>query len=133
MTIDEYVTSVKELLIASDIIEEFRIVRERVTTYDAHLRVRVWLIRGHSLEFSEYVRRRPDGQPAVTTYSYHWSDEQRVLVCRWDNALHHPALPNYPHHIHRGSEGTVEPGAPVDIFQILDEIRSTLASLPPEL
>lgn len=128
MTIDDYLTSVKELLIASEIVEEFRVVRERATAYDAHLRVRVTLILGHSLESSEYVRRQPTGRIEVATYSYHLSDENHSLICRWDNALHHPTIANFPHHIHRGDETVVEPGQPIDIFEVLNQVRARLTS-----
>ncbi len=126
MTIDEYISTVKERLIDEEIVVSFHIVRERTTPNDAHLRVRVVLIDENHLEFSEYVRLAPDSSISPVTYSYHWSDANHSLICRWDNALHYPTLPNFPHHMHRGEENNVESTEPIHIFAVLDTIRREL-------
>ncbi len=122
MTIDEYISRVKERLLNDPNVSSFHIVRERATQIDGHLRVRVDLPRGSHLDFSEYVRRTPDGEIVVATYSYHWADANQRLIRRWDNAFHHPTLPNFPHHIHMDAEESVHAGEPVDIFFVLATI-----------
>lgn len=67
MTIDDYISRVKERLLNDPNVLSFRIVRERATQIDGHLRVRVALPRGSHLDFSEYVRRTPDGEIVVAT------------------------------------------------------------------
>ena len=126
MTIDEYISNVKERLLSDDTVVRFHIVRERTTSSDGHLRVRAFLVSENHLDFSEYIRRLPDGRIVIVTYSYHWSNENRILVCRWDNAFHHPTVPNFPHHIHCGGENIIQPGEPIDVFTILDIIRAAI-------
>jgi hypothetical protein len=65
-----------------------------------------------------------DGRIAVATYSHHWADSEGRLIKRWDNTPHHPGLAGFPHHIHDGASGSVEPGNPTHIFAVLDEISA---------
>jgi len=51
--IAEYLNLIKERLLTDPIISHFRIVRERVTVTDGHLRARLTLSDGSRLEFSE--------------------------------------------------------------------------------
>ena len=37
-------------------------------------------------------------------YAYHWSDNRRNLICRWDNANHWVNIPTFPHHKHIGND-----------------------------
>ena len=124
MTIVEYFSVVKSRLLTDSMIASFHIVRERYTLVDGHMRARLTLVDGHLLEFSEYIQRDPGGKIEVVTYSYHWADAQGNLLKRWDNTPHFPGLPNFPHHIHDGIHNTVLPGTAMDIFVVLDQIRS---------
>lgn len=128
MTIAEYLNAIKARLLSDPIVSEFHIVRERDTDLDGHLRARVKLIDGGQLEFSEYAQSGVDGQIVVVTYSYHWVDAAGRLVKRWDNVPHHPEKAGFPHHVHIGATGAVEPGVPLDIFIVLDEISRALTS-----
>ena len=92
----------------------------------AHLRVRLSLVDGGLLEFSEYVERTPEESMRVAVYSYHWESASGELICRWDNAPHFPGLPGFPHHVHNGQAGTTLPGQPVDIFIVLDQIHQRI-------
>jgi hypothetical protein len=116
VTIVEYLDSIKERLLTESVVSSFHVTRERVTLTD-----------GSSLEFSEYVQCSPEGTIGVATYSYHWTDARGDLIRRWDNTPHFPALPGFPHHVHDGRAGTVDPGRPVSIFAVLDEIALLLA------
>ena len=33
-------------------------------------------------------------------YSFHWMDEDKNLIIRWDNAPYHRDISSYPHHKH---------------------------------
>lgn len=123
----EYLEVVKTRLITDTIVASVDIRRERFTLADAHLRAHLELVDGSTLEFSEYVQRRPDGAIEVVTYSYHWSDTQGDLIRRWDNTPHYPDLAGFPHHLHQGPGDTVLPGQPIDIFTVLDSIASVLS------
>jgi hypothetical protein len=98
------------------------VVRERAALTDGYLHARLALTDDSQLEFSEYVQRSPDGQIHVVTYSYHWADPHGHLIRRWDNTPHFPNLPDFTHHLNNGRTGTVDPGQPVSIFMVLDEV-----------
>ena len=129
MTVAEYLTSIKERLTADKVVSSFHVIRERTTLTDGHLRVRMTLTDDSQLEFSEYVQRSPNGEISVITYSYHWADMQNILIRRWDNTPHLPNLPGFPHHVHVGSADTANPGQPVSIFTVLDEITRLITAL----
>lgn len=125
MTIVEYLNSIKERLLTDSVVSGFRIVRERTTTVDGYLRACLTLTDDSWIEFSEYVQRSSDGCIHVITYSYHWADAHGNLIRRWDNTPHFPDLPGFPHHIHDGRTGKVNPGRPINIFVILDNVQMT--------
>jgi len=127
VTVAEYLDAVKERLLTDPVVSSFRIIRERVTLTDGHLRARLALSDSSLFEFSEYVQRSPDGQINVVIYSYHWADADGNLIRRWDNTPHFPDLPGFPHHIHDGRTGTVGAGRPVSISSVLDEVARSLA------
>ena len=47
-------------------------------------------------------------------------------LLRWDNALHHPAMPTHPHHKHDGER--IGPAARVSIEDVLAELATRLQS-----
>jgi len=127
VTIAEYLDAVKECLLASPVVLDFHVVRERDTLTDGHLRAWLSLTDGSQIEFSEYVQRSTEGQVNVVTYSYHWADAHGDLIRRWDDTPHFPDLAGFPHHVHDGHTGAVSPGQPVSIFVVLEEISRLLA------
>ncbi len=126
MSVTDYLNAIKERLLEDALIAQFHIRRTRTTLTDGHIRARLELIDGSMLEFSEYFRLTSDGNIEVLTYSYHWADENENLIRRWDNTPHYPELSGFPHHIHDGVSGTVLPGEPLSIFQVLDDIAKRL-------
>jgi hypothetical protein len=54
--------------------------------------------------------------------------DRQGLRKRWDNAQHHPALPNFPHHVHDGRTGQVEPGRLLSIVDLVDWLEQELYS-----
>ena len=128
MTIAEYLESVKALLLTSQIITSFQIIRERQSLVDAHLRVRLILSDGSLLEFSEYVQHLPDNAITVVTYSYHWATSNGNLRRRWDNTPHFPNLSGFPHHIHDGETNTVGAGIATNFFAVLEQIEQQLGN-----
>lgn len=55
-------------------------------------------------------------------YRFHYMDERRNLICRWDTAPHHKELKTFPYHIHL-PDGVKE-SRPVKLIDVLDEIES---------
>ncbi len=124
----EYLASIKERLLSDPVVASFRVIKERVTLNDGHLRARLILANGSQLEFSEYFQVASSGETTVVTYSYQWANAHDALIRRWDNTPHFPSLPGFPHHIHDGVANTVDPGRPVSIFVVLDEIEQRLSA-----
>jgi hypothetical protein len=118
----EYLEVVKARLLTDPVVNSLSVRRERSTLTDAFIRARVLLADGGLLEFSEYVKRRPDNEIEVITYSYHWTSPQGTLIRRWDNTPHFPDLDGFPHHLHVGPDNVVSPGEPTDIFAVLESI-----------
>lgn len=125
--LDVYFNAIKERLLNDPLIADFRILRERIMLNDGHLRARLTLEDGSMLEFSEYVQHTAADQLQTIIYSYHWADAEGQLRKRWDNTPHYPELPDFPHHVHDGKTGIVTPGKPINFFQVLDIITTTLA------
>lgn len=124
MTALEYLETVKERLLTDELIAQFEIVRERITSLDGYLRVRLVFVNDTRLEFAEYFQLQPDGAVVAATYSFQWTDANNALICRWDNTPHFPDLDGFPHHIHKGA--SVLPGQPMSIFTVLDHIAQQI-------
>jgi hypothetical protein len=126
VSITVYRRSIQDRLLNDPLIAHIQVIRERATAGDAHLRAHLTLADGSWLEFSEYARQMPDGQVRIVTYSYHWAEADGKLIRRWDNTPHFPDLPGAPHHVHDGASGTIAPGHPVSLFDVLDEIAAII-------
>ena len=118
----DYFDAIKERLLNDPLIADFHILRERIMETEGHLRARLTLEDGSMLEFSEYVRHTAIEHLNAVIYSYHWADAEGQIRKRWDNTPQYPDLPDFPHHIHDGELGTVMPGKPINIFQVLNTI-----------
>lgn len=125
MTTAEYLETIKTLLLTNPLVNSFEIIRERVTSNDGYLRVKMVLVNAYLMEFAEYVQNR-EGAIHIVTYSYHCADFEHNLVVRWDNTPHFPDLEGFPHHKHSGSPETVEPSLPMNIFKVIDEIEQLI-------
>jgi hypothetical protein len=69
-------------------------------------------------EFLDVTRREPR-----LMYAYHYQDEARLLLFRYDNAKHRPVLPQTSHrHAPSGIESTFSP----TLTEVLDEILEIL-------
>lgn len=126
MTPGEYLESIKHRLITDDSVSRYEIIREQFTSLNAQIRVRLTFSDDSHLEFSEFLRSNRSGGIDVVTYSYHWMDDQRRLIMRWDNAEHYPLLPGFPYHIHDGDEKNVQPSEPMSLVEVLDHIATRI-------
>lgn len=79
---------------------------------------------GSRLEFTERVSIQ-GRRPIKTVYRYQYIGADSAIL-RYDNAPHHPNLPNFPHHKHVGKErlSAIEP----TLKQVLDEVASLLSA-----
>ena len=118
-----YLEAIKLRLIASPIIAEYHILKERATRTDGYLRLRATFINGDFLELVEAFERGAI-EIVVVDYRHQWMDAaQSRLRRRWDGAPHHAELSNFPHHIHIEGEEDVIPGHPMSILAVLDELE----------
>jgi len=118
-----YLEAIKLRLIASPIIAEYRILRERATRTDGYLRLKATLINGDFLELVEAFERGAS-EIAVVDYRHQWMDaSQSQLHRRWDGAPHHAELLDFPHHVHIETEDNVIPGEPMSILAVLDVLE----------
>jgi hypothetical protein len=103
--------------------------RRVVSTYEVH-DYRTWpdgfyvnlvahIADGTELHVREYV------SSAERMYSYHWQRTNTTLICRWDNAPHHRALPTFPHHKHTGSR--VQASSEIGLDDVLELIAGRIA------
>jgi hypothetical protein len=124
MNPQEYLESVKNLLLNNPLISQYQITREYEGLEKSYIRARLTLTDGSLLEFAEYIE--PDGKHyKITDYSFQWMDVDGNQIRRWDNTPHFPKLKNFPHHIHISEEKVIS-GKPVDIFDVLDEIAKLI-------
>ncbi|MFZ5821296.1 MAG: toxin-antitoxin system TumE family protein [Chloroflexota bacterium] len=117
--------SVKGRLSTDPVVFKFEILREFTNLHEGFIRVRAILTNGHTLDLSEFIKQ--EAELEIVSYRYQWLDANKQHIRRWDNAPHHPKLPNFPHHVHT-LEDQVVPGKPIDIFEVLDEIGKLIDS-----
>ena len=73
------------------------------------------------LHFREIVSFTFAELPDKIAYSYHYQDEEKVLIFRYDNAEHHPEIPSYPHHKHI-LKSNIETSQEISLAEVLFEI-----------
>ena len=72
---------------------------EHLTSERLNLRIRIRFESGHLLELNEAVLAEL-GSIRHLGYRYHFQDESKQLVFRYDNTPHCPDLPLFPNHKH---------------------------------
>jgi hypothetical protein len=121
---ETYLIEIKAKLAVSGFIRSIDIIDERTALSDrGYFRAQVTLINGDFLEISEYFVIEM-GRFVPKRYRYQWMDATRThLKKRWDNAEHFPSLPEFPHHVHVGSEANVVPSRPLGIVELIDIVE----------
>lgn len=126
MNLEQYISDIKGKLSGSPIITITEIIDERILLNRGYFRARLTLINTDFLEIAESFTLQ-DNQILTLDYRYQWMNaSKQVLRKRWDSVKHFPDLPNFPHHIHIGSETNVEPGQSRNILEFIDFMESEL-------
>jgi len=60
----------------------------------------------------------------IQRYRYQYCDAKGNEIVRWDDAPHHPHLPNFPYHVHK--ESTVRSSPKMNLKMALDWIEQHL-------
>lgn len=124
MNLQQYIAAVKEKLAGSPIISFIEISDERIILNRGYFRARLTLINSDFLEIAESFIIQ-DNQTLTLDYRYQWMDSSKQLLRkRWDSVKHFPNLPNFPHHVHIGSEINVEAGQSRNILEFIDFLES---------
>lgn len=120
----QYITAIKEKLNASSIVSSIELVDERVLFDRGYFRARLTLANEDFLEIAESFIVQED-QFITLDYRYQWMDStKQILRKRWDSVKHFPDLPNFPDHIHIGSESDVEPGRSRSIMEFIKHLET---------
>ncbi len=120
--IERYLQTLLDAVAASPIVRSSSVLFDK-RTLDAGL------IRGE-LTFADspclYFRELVEMQARVIRimYSYHYQREDGPLIFRYDDTPHFPALPQFPHHKHIGSQTEAIPSQPPDLIAVLREIEA---------
>lgn len=108
--IDNYLKELDDFIFTAEEIINVEVVRRSVWDTDLEkigiYRYRIYLCDGSLLELTERIIEE-DGTLKRTKYRYHWQTEEGTLIKRWDNAMHHPEIETFPHHLHDGSNEKV--------------------------
>jgi Family of unknown function (DUF6516) len=126
MDLTDYLVAIRKKLDNSEIVTTLSIVDERALFNRGYFRARIFLSNGDFLELAESFTLQ-DGKVVTRDYRYQWMDGSRqILRKRWDSVKHFPGLPNFPHHVHVGSESNVEASVSRNILELLDLLASQL-------
>jgi len=123
--INKYFDSIITELITSEIVDDFTVLKRKVTIADGYLRIRVDLIKNHLLEISIYCQIKRSGVEIVD-YRFHWQDKHGKLIKRWDNARHHPQLSSYPDHVHVEQDENVFSSEKIDFQKLMGMLKKSL-------
>lgn len=68
--------------------------------------------------------------PGKIKYRYHYMNQNRELIFRYDNAKHHPEITTFPHHKHTINK--VTDSKEVNISNVLEEIQNMILRNTPD-
>lgn len=60
----------------------------------------------------------------IVKYSYQWMDQNKNLICRWDNSPHYKNINTFPYHLHKNNE--VYPSYKISIEELIKEIKGKI-------
>ena len=119
-TIEDYFLTVKKafadiqaFLLSSEVTFEGR------TQTEGTIFGKLVLIDKSELFLREFIHIQ-NKQLQLLTYRYHWQDENKQLIIRWDNATHFKEIKSFPYHKHIKTE--VVESEPKTIIDVIQEI-----------
>lgn len=119
-TIEDYFTHVRQLVQRVPDTCAERYEEQILSVNRGNLRIRLRFSDHALLEISEAMVFVA-GELRWLSYRYHYQDSSAGLVCRYDNAPHHPEVPSHPHHKH-ASDYILASSRP-SIEQVLHEVQ----------
>jgi len=123
MNPDHYIDTIKMTLSISSFVRGIDMLQKRTYDNSGFIRIRLRLINDDFMELVEFFKVIDD-QIETIEYRHQWMNpEKTILRKRWDNAPHHPELPNFPHHIHTGNSKQILGGQVMGIVSLLNWIE----------
>lgn len=127
--IEDYFQQIHALLTSTSTVHSFNVTYDKRSTYIGFIRGSIYFLDGSLLHLREFVNVQHGVERYM--YVYHYQRSNGIVVFRYDNTPHFPALPTFPHHKHAGSEARVVPAGPSDLPAVLAEIQGLLAASAP--
>lgn len=113
------VQDILDVLSLSEIVQEVIILIQVQEPGKQALRARAHLKDGFILHINESLGR------GYRNYSYH-IEKRNMMVRRWDNAPHWPAMKTFPHHLHISDEDQPIECEEIFIEDVLNEIKAII-------
>jgi len=119
--IEDYFSQLESLLRDFPTIRSYELTKKVYNIHQGHISGKILFENGRVLEFMEVVDIEQAGK---VKYRYHYMDEARNLLFRYDNAPHHAEIDSFPHHKHTPDKVIVsqEP----ELRRILHEISQKM-------
>lgn len=111
-----------DVVAASPIVRSSSILFDKRTMDTGLIRGELTFADGSCLHFRELVEIQ--ARVMRIMYSFHYQRENGSLIFRYDDTPHFPALPQFPHHKHIGSQTDAIPAQPPDLTAVLREIET---------
>lgn len=129
MNAREYYLDLQNIIHAAPLLLRSDIQFEEIDVNECYVRGIISLIGGFELRIAEYVVT----EPVLTRqkYRYHLQTSDGKLVCRWDNAPHHPTVSTFPDHRHDDHD-EVHPASPMSIPDVLNAVLPFILPSQPE-
>ncbi len=108
-----------ELLELSKIVKSFFILDYKHGADFYYLKVTADIINDSVLSFRIFISEQD------YNYAFHWQDNNKNLLIRWDNCPHYPHLSSYPHHKHLINK--IEASEEVSLSEVLKYIEESLS------
>ena len=118
--LSDYFDFLKKIAIQNPDVLKFRQIKEFIGVTRGYIRFALELRDGTELHIFEYV----DSSLHKIEYSYHWQNNEKKLIKRWDNAPHHKEIETFPHHLHNGEH--VMSSAEPTFVEILEKISGRI-------
>ena len=128
MLIDEYFQQIEAVIARYPMILKIELVKDKRSPSIGFIEGKFTFLNGSLLHFVEFVNVKETIERYK--YSYHYHDQQKQLIFRYDMAPHHQDITTFPHHKHLGSDQVIASNAPT-LQEILDEVEQSNVSTTP--
>ncbi|MEN8119922.1 MAG: DUF6516 family protein [Bacteroidota bacterium] len=104
----------------SPLVKSFDVLEFKQKLSSVFLKLKVVFVDNSVLFTKEYF----DAQSR--NYSYHWQDNNKKLIMRWDNAPHHKNISTFPHHVHIKEDQSIHDSNVIALIEVFKYIETQL-------